>query len=263
MTRQPATLERNAAIRIAYFHTPGIAPGVLFCTGFKSDMSGGKALALERHCQTHGRQMTRFDYQGHGRSSGDFIDGTIGKWLADTLAVLDSVTKGPQIVVGSSLGGWIGLLAAIARPERVRGFIGIAPAIDMTRRLWQRADEATKTRLRQDGVWMRPSEYDPAGYPITLRLIEEGVDHLLLPGPIPFDGPVRLLHGQRDDAVPWRLSIEIAEALRSDRVEVSLIKDGDHRLSGDADIARLLHAVETICGELGAGEPAAGQLDEA
>ena len=156
-------------------------------------------------------------------------------------------------MVGSSLGGWIGLLAAIARPERVRGFIGIAPAIDMTRRLWQRADDAVKARLRRDGVWMRPSEYDPAGYPITLRLIEEGDDHLLLPGPIPFDGPVRLLHGQRDDAVPWRLSLEIAEALRSDRVEVTLIKDGDHRLSGDADIARLLHAVETDRRSIGRG----------
>ncbi|MDH3701395.1 MAG: alpha/beta hydrolase [Alphaproteobacteria bacterium] len=250
MTRQPATLERNGTIRIAHFHTPGITPGVVFCTGFKSDMSGNKALALARHCRAQGRQMTRFDYQGHGQSSGDFLDGTIGEWLADTLAVLDSVTTGPQIVVGSSLGGWIGLLAAIARPERVRGFIGIAPAIDMTRRLWQRADDAVKARLRRDGVWIRPSEYDPAGYPITLRLIEEGDDHLLLPGPIPFDGPVRLLHGQRDDAVPWRLSLEIAEALRSDRVEVSLIKDGDHRLSGDADIARLLQAVETIAGQL-------------
>jgi pimeloyl-ACP methyl ester carboxylesterase len=253
LTRQPATLERGPAIRIAHFHTPGTAPGVVFCTGFKSDMTGTKALALERHCQALGRQMTRFDYQGHGSSSGDFVDGTIGEWLADTLAVLDSVTTGPQIVVGSSLGGWIGLLAAVARPERVRGFIGIAPAVDMTRRLWQRADETVKARLRQDGVWIRPSEYDPAGYPITLRLIEEGDDHLLLPGPIPFDGPVRLLHGQRDDAVPWRLSLEIAEALRSDRVEVTLIKDGDHRLSGDADIARLLHAVETVAAQLDEG----------
>lgn len=250
MTRQPAILQRAATVGIAHFHTPGAGPGAVFCTGFKSDMTGTKAASLEEFCQRRGQQMTRFDYQGHGRSSGDFIDGTIGEWLADTLAVIDEITDGPQILVGSSLGGWIALLAAIARPDRVKGLIGIAPAVDMTRHLWERAEPAVRERLRRDGVWNRPSEYDPAGYPITMRLIEEGNEHLLLPGPIPFDGPVRLLHGQRDEAVPWRLSLEIAEALASDRVEVTLIKDGDHRLSDERDIARLLHAVDAMTAQL-------------
>jgi len=209
-------------------------------------MSGAKASALAEFCGARGWQYTRFDYQGHGESSGDFIDGTIGEWLADTLAVIDAVTTGPQIVVGSSMGGWIALLAACARPDRITGLVGIAAAVDMTERLWERAGEDVRTLLRTEGLWMRPSEYDPAGYPVTMRLIEEGRRHLLFPGPIPFDGPVRLLHGQLDDAVPWERSIETAAALRSARVEITLVKDGDHRLSRDEDIARILRAVDDM-----------------
>jgi pimeloyl-ACP methyl ester carboxylesterase len=213
-------------------------------------MAGTKATALDRFCKSRGQQFTRFDYQGHGKSSGAFIDGTIGDWLADTLAVLDEVTEGPQIVVGSSMGGWIALLAARARPDRVAGLVGIATAIDMTTRLWDRADESIRNQLRTEGVWMRPSEYDPAGYPVTMRLIEEGRSHLLFPGPIRFDGPVRLLHGQRDDAVPWRLSLDIAEALSSDAVEITLMKDGDHRLSRAEDIERIVRAVDEMTARL-------------
>lgn len=246
MAATPATLQRENGAVIAYRHSPGSEPGVIFCTGFKSDMQGTKARALEEDCRARGVQFTRFDYQGHGESSGDFIDGTIGEWRDDTLAILDSVTEGPQIVVGSSMGGWIGLLAACARPEKVVGFVGIAAALDMARRIWDLIDDATKRLLETEGVWMRPSEYDPAGYPITLKLIEEGRNHLLLPGPIPFTGPVRLLHGQRDDAVPWELSLDTAAALASEAVEVTFIKDGDHRLSRDADIARLLRTVREI-----------------
>ncbi len=250
MAAQPATLLRDNGAVIAYHHTPGDGPGVLFCTGFKSDMQGTKALALEEDCRARGQQFTRFDYQGHGRSSGDFIDGTIGEWLADTLAILDSVATGPQVIVGSSMGGWIAFLAACARPDRVAGVVGIAAALDMARRIWERIDDATRRLLESDGVWIRPSEYDPAGYPITMRLIEEGRNHLLLPGPIPFHGPVRLLHGQRDDAVPWALSLDTAAALASDAVEVTLVKDGDHRLSRDEDIARLLRTVREITDRL-------------
>lgn len=246
MATPPATLQRENGATIAYHHSPGSGPGVIFCTGFKSDMQGTKALALEEDCRARGAQFTRFDYQGHGESSGAFIDGTIGEWLDDTLAVLDSVTDGPQIVVGSSMGGWIGLLAACARPEKVVGFVGIAAALDMARRIWERIDDATKQLLETEGVWIRPSEYDPAGYPITMKLIEEGRNHLLLPGPIPFTGPVRLLHGQLDDAVPWQLSLETAAALASEAVEVTFVKDGDHRLSRDEDIARLLRTVREI-----------------
>lgn len=246
MAARPATLQRENGATIAYHHSPGRGPGVIFCTGFKSDMQGTKALALDADCRARGVQFTRFDYQGHGESSGEFVDGTIGEWRDDTLAILDSVTDGPQIVVGSSMGGWIGLLAAVARPEKVVGFVGIAAALDMARRIWDRIDDATKRLLETEGVWMRPSEYDPAGYPITLKLIEEGRNHLLLPGPIPFTGPVRLLHGQRDDAVPWELSLDTAAALASEAVEVTFIKDGDHRLSRDEDIARLLRTVGEI-----------------
>lgn len=243
---EAATLRRGEAVALAYRHHAGAEPGVLFCPGFKSDMAGAKATALDRFCRARGQQYTRFDYQGHGESSGDFLDGTIGEWLADALAVLDAVTEGPQIVVGSSMGGWIALLAARARPERVAGVIGIAAAVDMTERLWDRLDEDVRAQLRTEGVWMRPSEYDPAGYPITMRLIEEGRNHLLFPGPIPFDGPVRLLHGQRDDAVPWQRSLEIAEALRSESVEITLLKDGDHRLSRAQDIDLILRAVDEM-----------------
>lgn len=253
MAAKAAILQRDNGATIAHHHSPGAAPGVVFCTGFKSDMQGGKALALEAHCRAAGQQFTRFDYQGHGQSSGDFVAGTIGEWLGDTLAVLDAVAEGPQIVVGSSMGGWIALLAGRARPEKVAGVVGIAAAVDLTRRLWNRIDGATRSILQSDGVWIRPSEYDPAGYPITMKLIEEGRNHLLLPGPIPFAGPVRLLHGQRDDAVPWQLSLDTAAALSGDQVEVTLIKDGGHRLSRDEDIARLLRTVAEVTDRLRAG----------
>ena len=222
----------------------------MFCTGFKSDMTGGKAVALEAWCRAAGQAYTRFDYQGHGRSSGTFEEGTIGVWLADALAVLDGATEGPQVVVGSSMGGWMASLLATARPERVAGLVCIASAVDFTEVLmWNRFPDEIRHQIEAEGVWYRPSEYDPEPYPITRRLIEEGRDHLLLPGPIAFDGPVRLLHGMLDDGVPWQHSLKIAEAMRSDDVEIILIKDGDHRLSRDADIERLcMGAGEVIQG---------------
>lgn len=213
---------------------------MIFCTGFKSDMTGGKALALERWCAAAGRQYTRFDYQGHGASSGRFADGTIGLWRDDALAVLDQVTSGPQVVVGSSMGGWMALLMAVVRPARVAGVVGIAAAVDFTQALlWPRLPDAARRQIEAEGVWLRPSEYDPEPYPITRRLIEEGRDHLLLPGPIPFDGPVRLIHGMRDEGVPWEHALRVAEALRGGDVTVTLVKDGEHRLSRDADLALL------------------------
>jgi len=214
-------------------------------------MQGGKALALEENCRSRGQQFTRFDYQGHGQSSGEFTACTIGDWLADTLAIFDTVTAGPQIIVGSSMGGWIALLTARARPKRVAGIVGIATAVDLTQRMWNRIDEPTRRLLQTKGIWMRPSEYEPAGYPITMKLIEEGRNHVLLPGPIPYSGPVRLLHGQRDDAVPWQLSLDTAQALASDSVEITLVKDGDHRLSRPEDLARLLRAVDEMSDRVG------------
>jgi pimeloyl-ACP methyl ester carboxylesterase len=225
----------------------GDGPGVIFCNGFKSDMTGGKVLALESWCAGAGRQFTRFDYQGHGASSGKFEDGTIGKWKADTMAVLDEVTSRPQIVVGSSMGGWMAFLLAVARTERIVGIVGIAPAVDFTQALlWPRMTDEARRQVEEEGVWYRPSEYDLEPYPITKALIEEGRNNLLMPGPIPFYGPVRLIHGMRDEAVPWEHSLKIADAVASDDVELSLVKDGEHRLSRNSDLDRLISTVQNV-----------------
>ncbi|PWC32585.1 alpha/beta hydrolase [Azospirillum sp. TSO35-2] len=262
------SLTRGAAT-IAYHHTPAAAsgqgsapdsaaaPGILFLGGFMSDMTGGKAIALERWAVGRGLAFTRFDYQGHGASSGRFADGTIGLWADDALAVLDQVTRGPQILVGSSMGGWMMLLAATRRPERVAGLVGIAPAPDFTEDLmWDVFDADVRRRITEDGVWNRPSDYGPEPQPITRALIEDGRNHLLLRGPIGFAGPVRLLHGQRDPDVPWQLSLRIAEALTTDDVHVTLVKDGDHRLSRPQDIALLCRTVGALVDQI-AGVPAA------
>ena len=208
-------------------------------------MTGGKAIALEAWCVETGRQFTRFDYQGHGASSGAFEEGTIGLWRADALAVLDELTEGPQVVVGSSMGGWIAFLLAIDRPDRVAGLVGIAPAVDFTQALMlPRLTDEAKRALEEEGVWYRPSEYDPEPYPITRQLIEEGANHLILDGSVHFDGPVRLIHGMLDDAVPWEHSLKIARAVSSTDVETIFVKDGEHRLSRDSDLARLRRVLD-------------------
>jgi len=247
LSTRPSILSRPGGATIAYHHSPGALPGVVFCTGFKSDMTGEKALALERWCTEHGRQFTRFDYQGHGASSGAFEDGTIGQWRADALAVLDAVTEGPQVIVGSSMGGWIAFLMAVDRPDRVAGVLGIAPAVDFTQALlWPRLTDDARREIEENGVWYRPSVYDDGPYPITKTLIEEGRNNLLLPGPIPFDGPVRLIHGILDDAVPWEHSITIANGVRSEDIEITIVKDGEHRLSRDSDIKRMKALLQDI-----------------
>ena len=252
MKEEPEILARPGGATIAYHHRSGRTPGVIFCAGFKSDMTGGKALALERWCAAGGRQYTRFDYQGHGQSSGAFADGTIGQWRDDALAVLDTVTDGPQVVVGSSMGGWIALLLAVARPECVAGIVGIAPAVDFTQALlWPRLTDEARRQIEEEGVWHRPSEYGREPYPITRRLIEEGRNHLLMPGPIPFDGPVRIVHGMQDEAVPWEHALRVSAALRSDDVAVTLIKDGEHRLSRNSDLERLCRTVGGLIDGLG------------
>lgn len=236
---------------IAYRHTPGRSPGIVFFGGFMSDMTGTKAVALEAWAVGRGLAFTRFDYQGHGASSGRFEDGTVGTWADDALAVLDRVTHGPQVLVGSSMGGWIMLLAALRRPERVAGLVGIAPAPDFTEDLiWNGLTDEARAELLRDGRWYRPSQYFDDPKPVTLALIEEGRSHLLLRGPIRFDGPVRLLHGMADPDVPWRTSLRLADALTSTDVRVTLIKDGDHRLSRDQDIALLCRTVAELVEEL-------------
>ena len=233
--------------RIACKRSDGNGPEVMFCGGFRSNMAGSKALALEAHCAARGRAFTRFDYRGHGESDGAFADATIGDWLEDTLAVLDRVAMGPVILVGSSMGAWIALLAALARPDRVKGMVLVAPAIDFTETLiWERLPAADRAILERDGVWLRESEYVEEPDRITLRLIEEGRDHLLFGSPIPFAGPVRILHGMADDTVPWQFATRTAESLIGADVVVTLVKNGDHRLSDEENLARLMGAVEAV-----------------
>jgi pimeloyl-ACP methyl ester carboxylesterase len=226
---------------IAYRRRAGRSPGVIFLGGFMSDMTGTKAQALDAFCAARGQAFLRFDYFAHGASSGRFADATIGRWKADALAVIDRLTEGPQILVGSSIGGWIMLLAALARPARVKALIGIAAAPDATEDLmWARFGPEDQAALLRDGALTRPSAYDARGYLITRRLIEEGRDHLVMRQPIPLSCPVRLLHGMADPDVPFATSLALAERLASRDVLCTLIKAGDHRLSEPADLDRLM-----------------------
>ena len=231
---------------IAFRRTEGTSPGVLFCGGFQSDMTGTKAMALEAWAKERGRAFVRFDYQGHGASSGRFIDGTIGGWAEDARQVFDRATSGPQIIVGSSMGAWIMLLVALSRPERLAGLVGIASAPDFTEDLiWSTLKPEQRLELLDDEVLRLPSEYgEPT--PITLRLIDEARRHLLLRGPIRLGCPVRLIHGMMDADVPWVTSVRLAERLAGPDVRLTLIKDGDHRLSRDQDIVLMLQAVAEL-----------------
>ncbi len=237
--RQILPLPDGAAI--AYHRSPGKGPGVMFMGGFMSDMTGTKAMALEQWCHAQGQAFLCFDYSGHGASSGRFEDGTIGRWAAEVIAVLDRLTEGPQILVGSSMGAWLMLLAALARPERIAGLLGVACAADFIENtIWQALDGPTRERLQREGIIYVPSDYDEIPYPITLRLIEEARHHSLLDrDSLPISCPVRLLHGMRDASVPWRNSLRVAELLASDDVHIVLVKGGEHRMSRDQDLAML------------------------
>ena len=249
--RPPEILTRDSGATIAYRQIGGKTPGVVFLGGFMSDMQGTKAIELECYCREVGHAFTRLDYSGHGESSGDFEDGTIGAWLDDSLAVIDKCTEGPLIIIGSSMGGWIMLLAALARPDRVAGLIGIAAAPDFTRDLmWDRFGDDIKEILEKDGVYYQTSEYGEEAYTITMKLIEDGDNRLLLDRPIPLHCPGHLLHGMRDKSVPWMTTSRIAEKILSEDVRISLVKDGDHRLSRDQDIARLRLALGELLADV-------------
>jgi pimeloyl-ACP methyl ester carboxylesterase len=240
-------LTRADGATIAYRRIDGTIPGIIFCGGYRSDMTGVKALFLGDYCRSSGRAYVRFDYFGHGQSSGDFVHGTIARWRDDSLAVLDSVTEGPQILIGSSMGGWIMLLAALARPQRIAALVGIAAAPDFTEDLLPtRLNPEQRRQIEEQGVVTLPSDYDPAGYVYTRSLIEDGRAHLLLRAPIAISVPVRLLHGLADASVPWQTSLRVAERLISTDVTVTLVKDGDHRLSTDADLARLARTLDAL-----------------
>jgi len=232
---------------LAYRLTPGAGPTSVFLGGFRSDMSGTKAGALAARALRVGRAFLRFDYTGHGASGGRFEEGTIGRWRDDALQVVDALTEGPLILVGSSMGGWIMLLVALARRERVRGLVGVAAAPDFTEELiWKRASPEEKAQLRRDGRLRVDSAYEPEGYSLSARLIEEAREHLVLPGPIALECPTRLLHGLADDEVPWDLSLRLARGLESRDVELILFKGGDHRLSDLRSLARLEAALGSL-----------------
>jgi pimeloyl-ACP methyl ester carboxylesterase len=245
-------LDRGDGVELAWARLDGRRPTVVFLTGFRSDMTGDKAGMLARFCAERGQAMLRFDYAGHGASGGRFEDGTIGRWTGDALAVIDRLTEGPVVLVGSSMGGWIALLCALARSHRVAGLIGIAAAPDFTELLmWQAMTAEERASLMRDGVLPVPSQYGEP-YPVTRALIEDGRTHLLLSGPIALDCPVRLLHGQADPDVPWEMSLRIAERLSGADVQVTLVKDGDHRLSRPQDLALLRRTLRPLLGEDGA-----------
>ena len=240
--------ERRA---IAVRQHSGAGPGLFWLSGYKSDMKGTKAAALARWAEETGRAIVRFDYSGHGESGGVFSDGTIGRWLADALAVFEACCRGPQILIGSSMGGWLALLMVRALRQRQQigpasaaGLVLIAPAVDFTEELmWKRFPPAIKRELEETGVWARPSDYSPEPYLVTRQLIEEGRNHLLLGGMIETGCPVRILQGVEDPDVPWRHAVELVSRLASDDVVLTLVKDGDHRLSRPEDIERLIRAV--------------------
>lgn len=234
-------------VRIAFQRSAGAGPTLVWICGFRSDMGGTKAAWLHKRADAAGRAFLRFDVTGCGQSGGAFEDGTIGIWLADALHVIDTATEGPLILVGSSMGGWLSLLIARARPERVKGLMLIAPAPDFTERLmWPEMGDAARRDVLEKGVWLRPSAYDDTPTPITRALIEDGRDHLLMDSAIPFAGPVRIVHGQADPDVPWGLSLELAERLASDDVQITFVKNGDHRLSTPRDLDLLGAVLEEL-----------------
>ena len=248
----PQILECGDGRTIAYHRLAGKSPGVMFLTGFKSDMTGGKALALEAHCRAEGRAFLRFDYTGHGQSSGVFEEGSIGAWAADAVTALDELAVGDQVLVGSSMGGWIMLLTALARKSRIRALLGLAAAPDFTRDLmWNTFTEDQRQHLDRDGYVDLPNDYDDQEpYRISKPLIDDGWDQLLLDDPIDLDIPVRLIHGLLDKDVPWKTALRIQEQLTSDDVEVQLVKNGGHRLSEPNDLDRMTRTLDALLADL-------------
>ena len=232
---------------VAYVRSDGRAPAVAFLGGFRSDMTGTKAVALDAWARKTGRAFLRFDYLGHGQSSGRFEDGTIGRWLDDSLAAIDTLTSGKIVLVGSSMGGWLSLLVARARPERMAGLVLIAAAPDFTERMLLKGlSSQDRLALERDGRLERPSQYLPEPSVFTWKLIEEGRNHLVLDEKLALPCPVRLLHGQDDPDVPWEYSLQIAQHLEAPSVVTTFVKGGDHRLSTPADLARLIATVEEL-----------------
>ncbi len=238
--------------RLAFRHnraSTGKLTFVWMC-GFKSDISGTKVLRLEDWAARTGHGFLAFDYSGHGQSDGAFEDGTVSQWRADALAAIDSQTDGPLVIVGSSMGGWMALLAALARPERVKGLVLIAPAPDFTEKLmWPEFSAEAQAEIMEQGFTLRPSDYDEP-YTITRALIEDGRQWQILDKPIAFDGPVRILQGMQDSDVPWTHAARLVDTMTADDLTITLVKDGDHRLSREQDIVRLLATCDEVAATL-------------
>lgn len=244
---KPKTLKTVDGETIAYHQSPGKGPGIIWCGGLKSDMDGGKATRCHAWARAQGRPYLRFDYFGHGQSSGQFTQGCISRWKADALYVLDQLTAGPQILIGSSMGGWVSLLTALARPDRIRGLLLIAPAPDFTQKLmWPNFSAEIQSEIMERGIYYEPSEY---GEPmeITKTLIEDGAKNLIMDAPIELDIPVHILQGQKDDPVPWEHAQSLVEIIQSEQVEFTLVKDGDHRLSEEVDLIRMTESLDRLC----------------
>jgi pimeloyl-ACP methyl ester carboxylesterase len=244
---EPCYLQTPEGARIAYHLSEGRAPTVVFLSGFASHMGGTKARHLEAWCHERGRAYLRLDYQGHGRSSGRFEDGGVGTWAGDALAVIDAVTEGPLVLVGSSMGAWIMLIAARRLEERVAGLVGIASAPDFTEELIHaHLDSRQRAQLNTEGRLERASAYDQGPNVVTLKMIEDGREHLQLGEVIPLDCPVRLIHGLDDPDVPWEISLRLSERLESEDVRLTLVKNGGHRLSEPAHLDLLTATLDGL-----------------
>jgi len=249
LTIESPPSKRTIAVRAREGKSKNKSPGLFWLGGFKSDMKGTKAEALDRWAEAQGRACLRFDYSGHGESGGDFSEGTIGRWLEESIAVYARFAQGPQVVVGSSMGGWLALLMAQhlrkhKNGEPIAGMVLIAPAVDFTEELmWKPFSAVIKREIEEKGLWMRPSQYSEQPYPITKGLIEDGRKHLMLGGLIETGCPVHILQGVQDPDVPWRHAVELVARFSRDDVVLTLVKDGDHRLSRPEDIERLIAAV--------------------
>ncbi len=251
----PAFLHTPAGRRLAYRHQPGRGPsggpGVVFLGGFMSDMEGSKAAFLAEWAAARGQAFLRFDYSGHGASSGAFTDGCIGDWAEDALAAITALSTGPQVLVGSSMGGWIALLIARARPDLVAGLIGIAAAPDFTEdSMWAGFDEAQRAALMEEGQIALPSAYAESPYIITRRLIEEGRRQLVLRSPLALPGPVRLLQGTADADVPQEVALRLLAHAESADMRLSLVKGADHRFSAPDNLAQIAATLEEVLARL-------------
>jgi pimeloyl-ACP methyl ester carboxylesterase len=248
-------LSASGGEKIAYKKTQGATgykgPTLIWCGGLKSDMEGGKATHLHDWAIEEERSYIRFDYYGHGVSSGEFRDGTISRWAADVVQVIDELCTGDVILIGSSMGGWASILAALQRPDRVQGLLLIAPAPDFTEKLtWAEWTDAQKDALRRDGIVYVPSDYDEP-YEYSKGLMEDGRKNQILDTPIAFDGPVRILQGAADPVVPWEYSRQILDVITTEDLDYILVKNGDHSLSQPNDLDRLIRTAKELCQRLG------------